>query len=165
MTGDLYATNRDDETWTEMYPRDVAPLTNLADLRIQNGQPERAIEPAKRALAIDPKSVVGWINLARSQLYSGRVDESIATCRQAIERKLDGPEIHGLLIFAGFRDAGSGHDGWPGAAWAKGTSAEPFITLEQMLATVAGGRPRHGADLLDSVVEGYGHRGLGERAR
>lgn len=47
-TGDLHAGIRDYDTWMEMYPRDVSPLTNLADLRTQIGQPELAIEPAKR---------------------------------------------------------------------------------------------------------------------
>jgi DNA-binding winged helix-turn-helix (wHTH) protein/tetratricopeptide (TPR) repeat protein len=163
VVGDLHATIRDAETWSEVYPRDGAPLTRLADLRIQIGQPELAIDPAKRALAIDPKNAVAWIDLARAQLYAGHVDESIATCRLAIARKLDGPEIHGLLIFASFAK----HDEAmleAQSAWAKGTPAEPFITLEEMLTAVAGGRPRHGADLLDGVVEGYKHRGLGERA-
>ncbi len=163
VTGDLHATIRDDETWTEMYPRDVPPWTNLADLRMGIGQPELAIGLAKRALAIDPKSAVAWIELARSQLYAGHVDDSTATCHQAIAQKLDGAEIHGLLVFAGFArrdqamiDAQS--------AWAKGTPAEPFITLEQMLVVIAQGRPGYGAELLDRVVDDYKHRGLQERA-
>jgi eukaryotic-like serine/threonine-protein kinase len=163
VTGDLHATIRDDETWTEMYPRDTAPLTRLADLRIQIGQPELAIEPAKRALASDPKSTVAWINLARSQLYTGRVDDSIATCRQAIARKVDGPEIQGLLVFAGFAKQDQAMVEAQ-SAWARGTAAEPLITLDRMLVAVAQGRPRYGAQLLDSVVDGYKHRGLLERA-
>ncbi len=163
VTGDLHAAIRDDETWSGTYPRDVAPLTSLADLRIQIGQPERGIGVAKRALSIDPKNAAAWINLARSQLYAGHVDESIATCREAIARKLDGAEIHGLLIFAGFAKQDKAMMEAQ-SAWAKWTPAEPFITLEQMLASVAGGQPRNGADLLDSVVEGYRHRGLEERA-
>jgi len=162
-TGDLHATIRDDETWTEMYPRDTPPLANLSDLRIQIGQPELAIEPAKRALAIDPKIAVAWIDLARSQLYAGHVDESIATCRQAMAQKLDGAEIHGLLVFAGFAKQDPAMIEAQGT-WAKGTPAEPFITLEQMLVAVAQGRPRYGAELLERVVEGYKQRGLPERA-
>lgn len=163
VTGDLHATIRDDEMWSEMYPRDIAPLANLSDLRIQIGQPEQAIEPAKRALAIDPKSAVVWIDLARAQLYAGHVDESIATCREAIAQKMDGAEIHGLLVFAGFARQDRGLMDAQ-SAWAEGTPAKPFITLERMLATVAAGRPRAGQLLLDEVVEGYKHRGLTERA-
>jgi eukaryotic-like serine/threonine-protein kinase len=163
VTGDLHATIRDDETWTEMYPRDPAPWTSLADLRIQIGQPELAIEAARRALAIDPKIAVAWIDLARSQLYAGHVDDSIAACRQAIAQKVDGAEIHGLLVFAGFakRDPAMIE---AQRAWAKGTAAEPYITLEELLVAVAQGRPGYAVELLDRVVDGYKHRGLPERA-
>jgi DNA-binding winged helix-turn-helix (wHTH) protein/tetratricopeptide (TPR) repeat protein len=163
VTGDLHATIRDDEAWTEMYPRDVAPLTNLSNLQTQIGQPELGIDPAKRALALDRKSAVAWIVLARAQLYAGRVDDAIATCTQAIAEKMDGPDIHGQLVFAGFA-----RQDWAmvdaQSQWAKGTAAEPLITLDQMLVAVARGQPRHGAELLDRVIETYQQRGLPERA-
>jgi eukaryotic-like serine/threonine-protein kinase len=161
--GDWHAAIRDYETWMEIYPRDTAPLTNLADARIQIGQPERAIDPAIRAMALDPKSAVPYVVLARAQLYAGHVDESIATCQKAIAQKLDGAEIHGLLILAGFarHDRGMAEGQ---SAWAKGTSAEPYITVQQMLVAMAEGRPRAGVEMIDGVVDGYRRRGLPERA-
>ena len=161
--GDLDATVRDYETWTEMYPQDPAPLTNLSNLRTQIGQPERAIEPARRALAIDPKDTIAYVVLARAQLYAGHVDESIATCRKAIAQKVDAAEIHGLLVEAGFAN----HDQAlieAQSTWAKGTASEPYIALQRMLVDVAEGKPRQGGDLLAEVVEGYRHRGMPERA-
>ncbi|HTB10632.1 MAG TPA: winged helix-turn-helix domain-containing protein [Bryobacteraceae bacterium] len=161
--GDLHATVRDHETWIEMYPRDPAPLTNLSDLRTQIGQPELAIDPAKRSLALDPKSAVAYVVLARAQLYAGRVEDSIATCRQAIAQNLDGAELHGILIQAGFAK----HDRAmteAQVAWAAGTAAEPYINVHQMLVAMAQGKPRYGIELIDRVVEGYRHRGMQERA-
>jgi tetratricopeptide (TPR) repeat protein len=161
--GDMHATIRDFETWMEMYPQDTAPMSNLANLRTQIGQPGLAIEPVKRALALDVKNSVAYTILARAQLYAGQVDESIATCRQAIAQKVDGAEIHGLLVYAGFAN----HDREmieAQSAWAKGTVAEPYITVHQMLVAMAQGRPGYGAALLDRVVEGYQHRGMQERA-
>jgi eukaryotic-like serine/threonine-protein kinase len=161
--GDLHATIRDHETWIEMYPSDSAPLTNLSNLRTQIGQPGLAIEPAKRALALDPKSAVGYVVLARAELYAGRVEDSIGTCRQAIAQNLDGADIHGLLVQAGFAN----HDRTMTEAqnaWAKGTAAEPFIYVQQMLLAMAQGKPRAGIDLIDRVVDGYRHRGMPERA-
>lgn len=163
VPGDLDAAIRDEETSTEMYPSDTASWNNLADLRIQIGQPELAMKAAKRALDTDAKSAVAYVVLARAQLYAGRVDESIATCGKAIGEKLDGAEIHGLLVFAGFAK----HDAAlieEQAAWAKGTPSEAYITLEQMLVAFAEGRPRYGEELLDRVIEGYRRRGLLERA-
>jgi DNA-binding winged helix-turn-helix (wHTH) protein/predicted Zn-dependent protease len=161
--GDLHAAIRDYETWTEIYPREAAPLTNLADARTQLGQQELAIEPAKRALALDPRNAIAHMVLARAQLYAGHVDESIATCQEAIAQKVDGAEIHGLLVFAGFAK----HDHAmidAQSAWAKGTASEPYIVLHQMLVAMAEGRPRRGSELMDQVVDGYRHRGMAERA-
>ena len=161
--GDLHAAIRDYQTWIEMYPRDTAPLVNLADARTRIGQPELAIESATRALALDPKDSVAYVVLARAQLYAGRVDESIATCQKSIAQKVDGAEIHGLLVFAGFarHDRGMAEGQ---AAWAKGKSAEPFITVERMLVAMAEGQPRSGIEMIDRVVDGYRHAGLTERA-
>jgi eukaryotic-like serine/threonine-protein kinase len=161
--GDLHATIRDYEIWTEMYPRDVAPWVNLSDARTQLGQQELAIEPAKHALALDPKDAIAHIVLARAQLHAGHIDESIATCQQAIARKLDGAEIHGLLVYAGFAK----HDRAmmdAQSAWAKGTASEPYIVLHQMLVAMAEGRPHRGSELMDQVVDLYRQRGMPERA-
>jgi tetratricopeptide (TPR) repeat protein len=84
--GELHATIRDYEAWMEMHPRDPAPLTNLSNLRVQIGQPELAIEPAKRALALDPKNAGAHLMLARAQLYAGQVEEAVATCQQRFRR-------------------------------------------------------------------------------
>lgn len=138
-------------------------MRNDVDTRYDLGQPELAIEPAKRALAIDPKTAVGYVVLARAQLYAGHLDESIATCRQAISQKVDGADIHGLLIYAGFAN----HDRdmiEAQIAWAKGTASEPYIAVHQMLLAMAQGKPRHGAERINQVVEGYQHRGMQERA-
>jgi len=135
----------------------------VSNLRTQIGQPELAIEPARRALALDRKDAVGYIVLARAQLYAGHVDASIATCRQAIAQQVDGAEIHGLLLYAGFAN----HDRAlieAQSAWAKGTTAEPYITVQQMLLAMAQGKPRYGAELINQVVEGYQHRGMQELA-
>jgi DNA-binding winged helix-turn-helix (wHTH) protein/tetratricopeptide (TPR) repeat protein len=161
--GDLPAAMRDYETWIELYPRETAPFVNLANLQTELGQQELAIEPAKHALALDPKNVIAYTVLARAQLYAGHVDDSIATCQRAIAQKLDGAEIHGLLIYAGFArldrammEAQS--------AWAKGTASEPYIVLHQFLVAMAEGKPRRASDLMDQVVDGYKQRGMTERA-
>ncbi len=163
VTGDYHAAIRNDETWTEVYPQDLSPWTGIADFRIQIGQPEAAIGPAKRDLAIDSRNAIPYIHLARAQLYAGHVDEAIATCRQAIAQKADGAEIHGVLVFAGFATHDEAMIEAQGA-WARGTPSEPFITLEQMLVAFAEGRPRRGEELLNRVTEGYKQRGLAERA-
>ncbi len=99
-----------------------------------------SIEPAKRALAIDPKSPVAYVILARAQFGTGRLDEALATCHQAIVQKVDGTEIHGFL----FQIAFARHDRTAlneQVAWAKGTPSEPYLNLQQMLMAFSQGQP------------------------
>jgi len=101
-------------------------VANLANAQTQIGRPDLGIEPAKRAIAIDVNNAAAYVILARAQMRSGRMDEALATCQQAMIHKLDGPEIHGLLLEMGFaRHDKAATD--EQVAWAKGTPAEPFL--------------------------------------
>ena len=163
VTGDLHESIRDYELWTEMYAHESSPWTSLANAQTQIGRPDLSIDPAKRAIAIDVNNAAAYVVLARAQMRSGRMDEALATCQQAIIHKLDGAEIHGLLLEMGFarRDKTATAEQ---VAWAKGTSAEPFLTVAQTLMTFAQGRPRAGRDLINQVSDGYRKRGMLERA-
>ena len=163
VTGDLHESIRDYELWTEMYAHESSPWTSLGNAQTQIGRPDLSIDPAKRAIAIDVNNAAAYVVLARAQMRSGRMDEALATCQQAIIHKLDGADIHGLLLEMGFarRDKAATDEQ---IAWAKGTSAEPFLTVEQTLMTFAQGRPRAGRDLLNQIADGYRNRGMQERA-
>jgi tetratricopeptide (TPR) repeat protein len=164
VTGDVNETIRTYETWTEMYAHQSAPWANLANAQTQIGRQDLSIEPAKRALAIDPKNAAAYVILARAQFETGRLDEALATCHQAIVQKIDGTEIHGFL----FQIAFAQHDRTAlneQIAWAKGTPSEPYSNLQQMLMAFSQGQPKAALELFAQLTDGYRKRGMEERAK
>jgi serine/threonine protein kinase/Flp pilus assembly protein TadD len=163
VTGNLHESIRNEQTWTELYPNDAAPWINLADLQIQIGRADLALDPAMRAVTSHPNDTVAYVVLARSQMYVGQADNALATCRKAIAQKVDGAEIHGLLAqlaFARHDKAGVAEQ----VSWAKGKPAEPYIRLQEALIEFAQGKHRAGLETLGQLTEGYRRQGMLERA-
>jgi DNA-binding winged helix-turn-helix (wHTH) protein/tetratricopeptide (TPR) repeat protein len=97
VTGDLHARLANFVTWTQMYPNQAEPWRDLASLQGYLGHPELAIEPARKALALEANYGYNYAVLC-SELYgSGRLEDAKATCRQAIDRKIQNPDILGTL--------------------------------------------------------------------
>jgi DNA-binding winged helix-turn-helix (wHTH) protein/tetratricopeptide (TPR) repeat protein len=102
VTGDIQASIRNDQAWTAMYPRNPVPLGDLAALQIQEGKAAIAIEPARRALELNPTDTGLYVNLARAQMHLGQFDEAAETCNLAIRRHRDNVEIHAFLLQIAF---------------------------------------------------------------
>jgi eukaryotic-like serine/threonine-protein kinase len=163
VTGDLHESIRNYQTWTQIYPSDATPWANLASLQTQIGRSDLAIAPAAQSLALDPKISVQYVILARAQLRGGQTEKSLATCRQAIAVGLDGGEIHGLLLEASF----ARHDASAVAeqiSWAKGSSAEPYMNLQEALMNFAQGQRLAALETFDRLIAGYKKQGMLERA-
>jgi len=163
VTGNLDESIRNYETWTEIYPADAEPKGSLANLQTLIGRPDLAIAPAAQSLNLNPQDSVAYVILARAQLHAGQTDQALTTCRQAIARKLDGAELHVLLMQLAF----SRHD--PSAvaeqvAWAKGKSDEPYMRLHEALLDFAQGKRHVALEVLGQATEGYRKRGMLERA-
>jgi len=102
ITGDLPAALRNDKQWAAQYPRNPVPLTHQASLEIELGASVLALEPARRALALNPGNPAAYIVLARAQMHLGQFEEAAATCQQAIQHQLDSVEIHQFLLQIAF---------------------------------------------------------------
>jgi DNA-binding winged helix-turn-helix (wHTH) protein/Flp pilus assembly protein TadD len=151
------------ETWTQVYPEAPSPHMNLANAYNQIGRFDLSLVQGKRAVALDPDSPIGYIVLARAQVALNQLPDAIATCNQAIARKVDNEALHGVLLqIATLQHDGSGID--TQVAWAKGTSSEPYITLEHSLTSYAAGQSKLGKQLMNDVVDGYKKLGMNERA-
>jgi eukaryotic-like serine/threonine-protein kinase len=164
VTGDLHESIRNYEQWTETYARYSSPWANLANAETLIGRPDLAIEPARRALALNSANAVAYTVLARAQMRVGQIDQALATCQQAIVQKLDSAQIHGLLLSIGFaqRDRAATDEQ---VAWAKGTSSEPYMALQQFQMLFAEGRPKAGLDLFTQMTDGFRQNGMQERAK
>jgi DNA-binding winged helix-turn-helix (wHTH) protein/Tfp pilus assembly protein PilF len=94
ISGDLEKANQTCELWARAYPRDEIPhlLTGLNYEYL--GRYEQAISEDLRAIELNPDYAVTYSNLMEVYTPLNRLEESKATYRRALERKLDGPFLH-----------------------------------------------------------------------
>jgi DNA-binding winged helix-turn-helix (wHTH) protein/tetratricopeptide (TPR) repeat protein len=161
VTGDILASIHNYKDWSEEYPRDPLPLLRLAERENQIGKPALALEAAQRALKLNPADAGTYAVLARTQLSLGQFAEAGNTCQQAIDRHLDGAQIHGILLQMAFL-----HLDRPSIdaqiAWAKDTPAAPYMLLQQALMDFAQGKVKIAEEAYASAVDAYRKQGRSE---
>lgn len=86
VTGELNKAIDTYELWRRTYPRDTAPLNNLALAYVSLGQLERAQKLAKEAIAIQPNRYFGYDNLAYLAFKMRRVDQAKTVLADAAKR-------------------------------------------------------------------------------
>ncbi len=82
------------ELYKQTYPRDMVPHNNLAVIYMALGQFDNALDNAREAVELDPRSVNGYSNLAAAYAGLNRLAEARATLTSALERKAGGPSLH-----------------------------------------------------------------------
>jgi eukaryotic-like serine/threonine-protein kinase len=163
VTGDVQASIRNVKAWSEEYPRNPVPLIHLADLETQIGKAVLAIDPARRALELNAGEAFAYIVLARAQLHLGQFEQAAETCQLAIDRHLDGEQIHGFLFQIAFlRLAQAEMD--KQIAWAKGQPGEPFMLSQLGLVNFALGKAKTAQAILQSALDEYRKSGQNGRA-
>ncbi|MEK7398824.1 MAG: fused MFS/spermidine synthase [Candidatus Poribacteria bacterium] len=83
--------------------KDVEALVKLGTVYQNQGQTDKAIEQFKKALEIEPDSMLAHSNLAYIYEGQGKIDEAIAEFKELLRIKQDLPQIHvglGLLYDA-----------------------------------------------------------------
>jgi DNA-binding winged helix-turn-helix (wHTH) protein/tetratricopeptide (TPR) repeat protein len=154
VTGDILASIHNYKDWSEEYPRDPLPLLRLAERENQIGKPTLALEPAQRALKLNPADASAYAVLARTQLSLGQLAEAASTCQQAIDHHLDGGQIHGILLQIAFL-----HLDQPSIdaqiALSKDTPAAPYMMLQQALIDFAQGKVKIAEETYASAVDAY----------
>jgi len=170
VTGDLEASIRSYQSWSQEYPQNPVPLIDLANLQTtQSGRPAQAIEPAKRALELNPDNSYAYEVLARAQLHLNQVDEAAATCHLALDRGFDSAAIHQFLLQIAFlRLDQAGID--TQMAWARNQSVEPAksdlpaMLLQQGLMEFALGKAKAAQATMERAADEYRKQGGNERA-
>jgi DNA-binding winged helix-turn-helix (wHTH) protein/tetratricopeptide (TPR) repeat protein len=161
VTGDILASLHSYKDWSDEYPHDPLPLLRLAERENQIGKPALALEAAQRALKLNSADAGAYAVLARTQLSLGQFADAANTCQQAIEHRLDGGQIHGMLLQMAFL-----HLDQPSIdaqiAWAKDTPAAPYMLLQQALMDFALGRVKIAEETYASAVDAYRKQGQKE---
>ncbi|WP_263351586.1 tetratricopeptide repeat protein [Acidicapsa acidisoli] len=163
VTGDTQASIRNDKEWSAEYPRNPVPLLHLADLENRIGKPALAVDPAKRALQLNPGDAYPYIVLARAQLHLGQFEQAVDTCQLAIERHLDSEQIHGFLFQIAFLRLDQAEMDRQ-IAWAKDQPAEPYLLQQVGLMDFALGKAKNAQAVLESAADEYRRQGESELA-
>jgi serine/threonine protein kinase/predicted Zn-dependent protease len=94
VTGNFEKAQETFELWAQTYPREIVPHGLLSgQVYPVLGKYEKAIEEAKKAIAIDPNFVFPWVNLGTAYQFLDRLEEAEATFQQATDRKLEIPDL------------------------------------------------------------------------
>jgi len=159
VTGNLKEALRAYRTSTEIYSHDADGWGDLADLYTQLGQAESAIAPARKSLELEPDDASSYVILGRALMHAGQLEEAQSICKQAIAKKLDGDDLHSLLLevdVARNDDAGVVEQinwGWSHAPAAR-------VRLDEALLAFSRGKMREGQDILATIASSYKQAGL-----
>jgi tetratricopeptide (TPR) repeat protein len=159
VTGEFDKSNATYETWRQAYPRDSTPLDNLALTYFSTGDCEKSLALAKQAQQIDPKDTYASDWVSYSYQCMNRFDEARAVAEEAIAKKLDTPGTHLTLFDLAFLrgdQAGMSKE----LAWAKGTSAEPYVLRQKAAAESALGRLKLARASLAEVEDSARRNGM-----
>lgn len=158
VTGDLEAGTRNAQAWSQEYPHNPVPLIDLADLETQSSRSAQAIDPAKRALDLNPGNSYAYQVLAHAQLDLGLADQAADTCHLALDRGFDTAAIHVFLLQIAFlRLDQAGIDSQ--MAWARGKSAEPEMLVQQAQMDFALGKARAAQATLQRAADAFRKQG------
>jgi len=86
VTGDVDQSQKVYELWAQTYPRDFVPWNNLSVTLSDAGDYERALEPVRRSLQLNPGNSLALSNLAATLHDAGRFDEARTTADESIKR-------------------------------------------------------------------------------
>jgi serine/threonine protein kinase/tetratricopeptide (TPR) repeat protein len=147
------------EVWTRTYPRDSAPLNNLAVIYNSIGRYEKALDSAQRARQLDPDSPFPYSNIATAYMAMGRWAEAKAIIDEKAARIPSDVEVHFIdFALAFFRGDQAAMD--KEAAWAKGKSVEAPFLGAQAAASAAGGQMQKGRELARRSADGLQRMGF-----
>jgi tetratricopeptide (TPR) repeat protein len=163
VTGDLSAALRIAREAVESYPASAEFLLNLAGLEDKTGKSALALDPARRAIALDPDNPAGYQILAASQMHLGQFDEAVLTCRRAISRAIDTTAIRSLLLQVAFQRLDqSGVE--EQIAWVQGKPEEAAILVDQAWMELAQGRASSAQRLFGHAFTSLRQQGAVENA-
>ena len=100
--GDLEAARKIYESWTQTYPRDNLPLTNLAGNYFTRGEYDKALSAAQEAFNLDPGQGSAYASLVVLYIVLNRLDEAKTTAQEARSHNLASPSIHLYLYTIAF---------------------------------------------------------------
>ena len=151
--------------WSQAYPRDEIPYTNLGSIDTTLGRCEKSLAESQEAFRLNP-SGLNYSNLVTAFISLNRLDEARVTAEDAQGKKLDSPYLRTALYQLAFLK----HDSAGMAqhvAWGSGKPGIEDALLAMEADSVAYKGQVHQADDLTrrAVASPGGRRGHGAGSR
>ena len=163
VTGDLIKAKQVYEVWTQTYPREEVPLTNLGTLYQTLGQYEKALEDFKAAQRLS-NSAINYSNSLTVLINLNRAAEAGKVAADAAAKKIDSPGIRLAryqLAFLQSDDAGMAEQ----VTWASEHAADESVLPCYQADTAAFfGQFGKARELTRQAVAEAQHAGRKERA-
>jgi DNA-binding winged helix-turn-helix (wHTH) protein/tetratricopeptide (TPR) repeat protein len=163
ITGDLDEAIRNYKTWIDIYPKQPQPWAGVGEAYRQMGYASEGVEVQQHLLQMIPTYTVPYYGLAEAQMRTGDYEASLATCRLAISRHLDGESLHLTLLRLGHlrhdADLIADQD-----AWLKQHPDSPLILINQANFAQVDGRMRDAEALFDKAWDVYRRQGTPDAA-
>lgn len=102
VTNDLEKAIEVGEIWKKTYPRFWRPYHSLADIYLDVGEFEKAVENGREAVRLNPKAAATYSNYAGGLMFLNRFDEAEQVYKQAFDNNLDAPEYHWYLYWIAY---------------------------------------------------------------
>jgi len=163
VTGDLYAAERDYHAWLALYPRLASAWNNLFIVQRQLGEQSEAVVSVGHALALRPKYLGLFTNLADAQLASGDAKAARATSERAIAQGVDGDLIR-MTLFVTAVAQGDAASLQVQRDWLTSHPDSPYFILAEGEFATSEGRFAEGRRFIDQGAEILRHQGFAEAA-
>jgi serine/threonine protein kinase len=151
VAGDLEKSTQVYELWSQTYPRDEIPYTNLGALYALIGRYDKGLDESQQAFRLNP-SGLNYSNLVTAFIVVNRLDEARATAEEAQAKKLDSSYLRAAMYQLAFLKndaAGMAQH----VAWASGKSGIEDALLAMDADTAAfSGQLRRAEDLTRQAV-------------
>lgn len=102
VTNDLEKGIEVGEVWKQTYPRFWRSYHSLADMYLDVGEFEKAVENGQEAARLNPKVAATYSNWAGGLMFLNRFDEAEQVYKQAFDNSLDAPEYHWYLYWIAY---------------------------------------------------------------
>ncbi len=165
VTGNLERAHQTLLAWARTYPRDRDAHGLLSGFTSQGaGNFQEAIEEGEKAINIEPDWPVAYTNVAFTDLYLNRPDETAKILQRASDRKLVFPDFTLLRYFVGFLSGDSAEMAHQAALGEKQFANQDWMFHVEALTSARSGRLKIANEMSRHAVELAEQVGQHERA-
>ena len=158
VTGDLYESLRNYQTWTDEYPRNPVPWSGMTVVNHDLGRIADELNSAKRLMGVSQSYQQIYYALADAQLRAGDFAAARTTLKAAIAKGFDGDLIRHNLLRVGYVQ----HDRALMAeqeAWAQEHPFSAYTLIHMALFAEINGQSREADKLLPLALDACRHLG------